>query len=40
MTLVKNAIASFLILSVITGCSTSRNAIIAGHSELTDDQVC
>ena len=29
MTLVKNTIASFLILSVITGCSASRHAIIA-----------
>ena len=40
MALVKNTIVSFLILSFITGCSASRNAIIAGHSELTDDQVC
>ncbi|KKM14754.1 hypothetical protein LCGC14_1702960, partial [marine sediment metagenome] len=38
MTLVKNTIASFLILSVITGCSASRHAIIAGDSELTDAQ--
>ena len=40
MTVVKNTIASFPILSVITGCSASRHAIIAGDSELTDAQVC
>jgi len=40
MTLVKNTIVSFLILSFITGCSASRHAIISGDSELTDAQVC
>ena len=40
MTLVKNIIVSFLILSFITGCSASRHAIISGDSELTDAQVC
>lgn len=40
MTLVKNTIVSFLILSFITGCSASRHAIITGDSELTDAQVC
>lgn len=40
MTLVKNTIVSFLILSFITGCSVSRHAIISGDSDLTDAQVC